>query len=365
MKYKLLGKSGLRVSELCLGAMTFGEDWGWGSSKEESRAIFDAFAEAGGNFIDTANFYTKGTSEKYVGEFVRDERDKWVVATKYTLNTSENGEVNAFGNHRKNMMQAVEASLKRLNTDYIDLLWLHAWDFTTPVEEVMRAFDDLIRQGKVFYIGISDTPAWIVAQANTIANLRGWTEFVGLQIEYSLRERTVENDLIPMAEALGLGVTAWSPLAGGVLTGKHNKGVKEGSRADANDQKIPEKDLKIAEEVVKISNEIGKPPSQIAINWLRQKGDVIPIIGSRKIEQVKENLACLEWELDDKQMKRLDKISEIELDFPHRFLNSSRVQDFAFGGGLRNVTNLSDFAKERMGLNESAENTEKAETQAH
>lgn len=345
MKYKLLGKSGLRVSEICLGAMTFGEDWGWGSSKDESRRIFDVFAEAGGNFIDTANFYTKGTSEKYVGEFVKNERDKWVVATKYSLNTSDDGEVNAFGNHRKNMVQAVEASLRRLDTDYIDLLWLHAWDFTTSVEEVMRSFDDLVRVGKILYIGVSDTPAWIVSQANTLANLRGWTEFVGLQIEYSLRERTVERDLIPMAEAFGIGVTAWSPLAGGVLTGKHNKGNAEGSRMEANKAEIKESDLKIAEAVVKIADEIGKPPSQVALNWVRQKNHVIPIIGSRKIEQVRENLACLDWELSDEQMKNLDEISEIELGFPHRFLNSPTVQDFAFGGALKKINNLTEAAK--------------------
>ena len=349
MKYKLLGNSGLRVSEICLGAMTFGEDWGWGSSKEESRAIFDAYAEADGNFIDTANFYTKGTSEKLVGEFVKQERDKWVVATKYSLTTNP-GEVNSFGNHRKNMRQAVEASLKRLDTEYIDLLWLHAWDFTTPVEEVMRSFDDLVRQGKVLYIGVSDTPAWIISQANTLASWRGWTEFVGLQIEYSLRERTVERDLIPMAEALNIGVTAWSPLAGGVLTGKHNQGNAAGSRMETNKAQIKEEDLRIAEEVVRIADEIGKPPSQVALNWVRQRNHVIPIIGSRKIEQIRENLACLEWTLDAEQMRRLDEISRIELGFPHRFLNSPTVQDFAFGNGMKKIDNLSDRTKRAAGL---------------
>ncbi len=349
MKYKLLGKSGLRVSEICLGTMTFGEDWNWGSSFEESRTIFNAYAEAGGNFLDTANLYTNGTSEKYVGEMIKGDREKWVLATKYSLNTG-NGEINAFGNHRKNMVQAVEASLKRLQTDYIDLLWLHAWDFTTPVEEVMRSFDDLVRAGKVFYIGVSDTPAWIVSQANTLANLRGWTEFVGLQIEYSLRERTVERDLIPMAEALNIGITAWSPLAGGVLTGKHNKGNAEGSRMEANKASLKEEDLRIAEEVVKIADEIGKSAAQVALNWVRQKNHVIPIIGSRKIEQLKDNLACLEWILTDEQMKRLDEISQIELGFPHRFLNSPTVQDFAFGGAMRKIDNLSETAKRGSGI---------------
>jgi len=220
MRYKLLGKSGLRVSELCLGTMTFGEDWGWGSSKEESRKIFNTFLEAGGNFIDTANLYTNGTSEAFLGEFMQGQRARILLATKYT-NSAPVNDPNAGGNQRKNMMQSVEDSLKRLKTEYIDLYWLHIWDAVTPVEEVMRAFDDLVRQGKVLYIGVSDAPAWWVAQANTLAQLRGWTSFVGLQIEYSLIERTPERELLPMAQAFGLTVTAWSPLAGGKLTGKH------------------------------------------------------------------------------------------------------------------------------------------------
>lgn len=204
----------MRVSELCLGTMTFGEDWGWGGSPEDCRKMFEAFAAAGGNFLDTANLYTNGTSERIVGELIAAERERWVLATKYSLSMGEH--VNAAGNHRKNMLQAVDASLKRLKTDYIDLYWLHAWDFTTPVEEVMRTFDNLARAGKILYAGISDTPAWIVAQANTLAALRGWTPFIGLQIEYSLVERTPERELLPMARALGLGVTPWSYPSGKV-----------------------------------------------------------------------------------------------------------------------------------------------------
>src|SRR6202050_5066184 len=201
MRYKLLGKSGLRVSEVCLGTMTFGEDWGWGSSTDESRKVYDAFLEAGGNFIDTANVYTNGTSEKLLGEFMTGHRDRIVLATKYT-NAAPGNDPNAAGNHRKNMMQAVEASLQRLKTDYIDVYWLHIWDQITPVEEVMRGLDDLVRQGKVLYVGISGAPAWWIAQANTLAQLRGWSPFVGFQIEYSLIERTVERELVPMAKAL-------------------------------------------------------------------------------------------------------------------------------------------------------------------
>ena len=223
MRYKLLGRSGLRVSEMALGTMTFGEEWGWGASKEESRKVFDAYAAAGGNFIDTANNYTGGTSERFVGEFIAAEREHFVLATKYTLNM-RNGDPNFSGNHRKNMLQALEASLRRLNTEYIDLYWLHAWDFMTPVEEVMRAFDDMVRQGKVLYIGISDTPAWVVSMANTLADLRGWTRFTGLQIRYNLTDRAAERDLLPMARALDIAVTPWSILGAGVLTGKYNAG---------------------------------------------------------------------------------------------------------------------------------------------
>src|ERR1700724_4733968 len=201
--------------------MTFGDEWGWGSPKAEAQKVYETYREAGGNFIDTANFYTNGTSEKFLGEFMQGHRQSVVLATKYSLAAPGN-DPNAAGNHRKNMMQAMEASLERLQTDYIDLYWVHVWDGITPVEEVMRGLDDLVRQGKVLYVGISDAPAWWVAQANILARLRGWTPFVGLQIEYSLIERTVERELIPMSQAIGLGLVAWSPLSGGVLTGKYN-----------------------------------------------------------------------------------------------------------------------------------------------
>lgn len=334
MRYKLLGNSGLRVSELCLGTMTFGEDWGWGADKEESRAVFRAFAEAGGNFLDTANLYTNGTSETLVGEFVKGDREKWVIATKYSLNTRP-GDVNACGNHRKNLFQAVEASLKRLGTDYIDLLWLHLWDSLTPIEEVMRAFDDLVRMGKVLYIGISDSPAWIVSQGNTLATLRGWTPFIGLQIEYSLKERTPERELLPMAKALNIGVTAWSPLGGGVLTGKYNQPNPVDGRLSMTDQpfQIFDRDLKIAETVLEIAREIGKSPAQVALNWLRNRPNpIIPIIGARRLSQLQDNLACVDFNLTGEQLQRLDNISAISLGFPHELLASQFVRDILLGG---------------------------------
>jgi aryl-alcohol dehydrogenase-like predicted oxidoreductase len=334
MRYQLLGNSGLRVSELCLGTMTFGEDWGWGSSGDESRSILDAFAAAGGNFLDTANVYTNGTSEKFIGEFIREERQRWVIATKYSFCTRP-GDVNAGGNHRKNLIHAVEASLQRLGTEYIDLLWLHVWDAITPIEEVMRALDDLVSSGKVFYIGISDTPAWVIARANTIAEWRGWTPFIGLQIEYSLKERTPERDLLPMAQALDLGVTAWSPLGGGVLTGKYNQSTPVDGRLGMTDQpfQILDRDLKIAETVLAIAGELDRSPAQVALNWIRQRSSgTIPIIGARRLSQVQDNLACLEFSLTEEQMARLNGVSAIDLGFPHEFLQRQFVRDFLFGG---------------------------------
>src|SRR5246500_5155782 len=262
MKYRLLGNSGLRVSEAALDTMTFGEEWGWGSVKDEARKVYDAFREAGGNFIDTANSYTQGTSESFLGEFMKDHRQSMVLATKYST-AARGTDPNASGNHRKNMMQAVEASLRRLQTDYIDVYWVHIWDQMTPVEEVMRGLDDLVRAGKILYTGISDAPAWWIAQANTLATLRGWSPFVGLQIEYSLIERTVERELIPMAEALNLGVTAWSPLSSGVLTGKyHGHGSSEGGRMSSDMVKefMPEEQRarRIVAAVKAVANEVGR-----------------------------------------------------------------------------------------------------------
>jgi len=220
MRYKLLGRTGLRVSELCLGTMTFGEEWGWGASREESRRMFDAFADAGGNFVDTANLYTGGTSEKFVGEFLKGRRERFVLATKYTLNMSPD-DPNGGGNHRKNLVQSLDASLKRLDTDRIDLYWVHAWDGMTPLEETMRALDDAVRAGKILYVGISDAPAWVVSRANTLAELKDWSPFAALQIQYSLADRSPERDLLPMAKALDLAVTPWGVLGGGVLSGKY------------------------------------------------------------------------------------------------------------------------------------------------
>jgi aryl-alcohol dehydrogenase-like predicted oxidoreductase len=337
MRYRLLGNSGLRVSEAALGTMTFGEDWGWGAAKDEARKVYDAFREAGGNFIDTANIYTNGTSESFLGEFMEGHRQSVVMATKYT-NAFPGTDPNAAGNHRKNMMQSVEASLKRLRTDYIDLYWVHIWDQITPAEEVMRGLDDLVRAGKVLYTGISDAPAWWIAQANTLAHLRGWSPFIGLQIEYSLLERTVERELIPMAKALNLGLTAWSPLANGVLTGKyHGQGSSEPGRMSTDMMKglMPERHQtdRIVAAVRTVSDEIGRGMAQVALAWLRYRSvPVIPIIGARKLSQLQDNLASFDLTLSADQLKTLDEASRIELGFPHDFYAREMVRGILYGG---------------------------------
>jgi aryl-alcohol dehydrogenase-like predicted oxidoreductase len=337
MRYRLLGDSGLRVSEICLGTMTFGEDWGWGAAKDEARKMYEAYREAGGNFIDTANLYTMGTSEKFVGEFVRPHRGEVVVATKYT-NALPGKDPNAGGNQRKNMFQAVEASLKRLGTEYIDLYWLHIWDQITPVEEVMRGFEDLIRSGKVLYAGVSDAPAWWIARANTLAELRGWGKFVGLQIEYSLIERTVERELLPMAKALGLTVTAWSPLAGGVLSGKYQAGTQPAEGRYNSDMMKGfkaggDRTEKIVAALTQVARQIGRSAPQVALAWLLTRDQpVIPIIGTRKISQLHDNLAALDVKLDRDQIRVLDEVSAVPLGFPHEFYQQDMVRGFVYGG---------------------------------
>lgn len=328
MRYKLLGRSGLRVSELCLGTMTFGDDWGWGATKAESKKIFDCFAQAGGNFIDTANNYTNGTSEKFVGEFIAADRARFVVATKYTL-TERPDDPNGGGNSRKNMMQTVEASLKRLNTEYIDLLWLHMWDFMTPVEEVMRGLDDLVRAGKVLYVGFSDTPAWVIAQAVTLADARGWARPVAAQFPYSLADRAPERDLMTMARTLDLTVTPWGVLEGGELTGKYNTPGDEPKRSS----EAGPTSLKLAELLVEIGREIGRTPSQVAINWVRQQphAQIVPILGARSEKHIKDNLGCLEFTLSAEYMQRLTDANKLSLGFPYSFLYGDHVRGLIFG----------------------------------
>lgn len=312
--------------------MTFGTEWGWGADKDTSKKIFDTFANAGGNFLDTANRYTEGTSERWLGEFIQSDRHHFVVSTKYTLR-DRTGDPNYAGSHRKNMMRSVEESLRRLNTDFIDIFWVHAWDRTVPSDELMRGLDDLVRQGKVLHLGVSDTPAWVVSQANTLAELRGWTAFAGLQIEYSLIQRAAERELLPMAKALNLAITPWGAIGGGALTGKYLKG--ESGRVVEHSARRSERANAIAAKVLEVSEQIGAPPAQIAINWTRQRDPqqhIIPLVGARNAEQLEDSLGCLNFVMPADAIAALDAASAIELGFPHDFLNSENVKELVYGG---------------------------------
>ncbi len=330
LRYRLLGPSGLRVSEICLGTMSLGERWGFGADAATSHAVLDAYAEAGGNFLDTANHYHGGETEEIVGRWLAGKRDRAVVATKYTL-ASDHTDPNSAGNHRKNMVRSVEASLRRLQTDYIDLLWVHAWDDFTPFEETMRGLDDLVRDGKVLYVGVSDTPAWIVSASNVLAELRGWTRFVGLQIEYSLLQRTPERDLLPMAAHFGLSVLAWGPLGAGVLTGKYTRGGENDSlRKQGNEQRGRTSDqaLAVARAVDAIADDLGVTSAQVATAWIAAQGyRFIPIVGARKVAQIVDTLGSTAVKLGSEQLARLDDVSRVELGFPHDFLRSDGVRD--------------------------------------
>ncbi len=331
MKYKLLGRSGLKVSELCLGTMGFGTENGWGADKEASFAIMEKYAEAGGNFLDTANIYKFGTSEKIIGEFINArDRDYFVIATKYSLHDNKTNP-NASGNNRKNMMRSVEASLQRLQTDFIDVLYLHIWDDLTPVDEVLRGLDDLIKQGKVNYAAISDTPAWIVAKGNTMAELMGWSQFVALQVEYSLLQRTPERELLPMAKHFGMTVTPWAPLAGGALTGKYLRGdfgrIKEGSN------RLNENSQQVTKEVIAIAEKLGVEPSHVALKWtMQQPLSVIPIVGATKLSQLEQNLKTVDIIIPEEDMQHLDEVSAIDLGFPMKFFKEENVIMNNYGG---------------------------------
>ncbi len=345
MRYKLFGGSGLRVSELCLGTMAFGEDWGWGASREECARMLTAFAEAGGNFIDTADVYTNGSSERMLGDLLGADRDGFVLATKYTC-ARDPRDPNAAGNHRKNLVAALDASLKRLRTDYVDVLYVHIWDFLTPVAEVMRALDDQVRAGKILYLGISDTPAWIVAQANTLAGQHGWTPFSAVQVQYSLAERTVEREYLPMARMLDLAVTAWAPLAMGVLTGKYSDSASANGDGRltkpemAGAAMLSERNHRIAEAVHEVAAALDATSAQVALAWLLTRpGVVLPIVGARKADQLRENLAAVDLRLEPEQLAQLEEASAIDLGFPHEFINHALGSSFVLGETSRLIAN--------------------------
>ncbi|HHQ13639.1 MAG TPA: aldo/keto reductase [Chromatiales bacterium] len=339
MKYLELGRSALKVSEFCLGAMTFGEEFGIGAPEPECRKIYDAFIEAGGNFVDTANIYNRGTSEKMLGQFIGSGRDYLVLASKYSLNTNPE-DPNAGGNHRKNLVQALDASLKRLQTDYLDLYWVHGWDRSTPLAEMMRALDDQVRAGKLLHIGISNAPAWVVAAANTLAIERGWTPFTAVQLHYNFVERSIEADFPELAELQDMAITAWSPLAGGLLTGKFNADADEAARQGARLQAGPrgartltERNLKLSAELSRIAASLGCSPAQLALAWLRQRMSVpvIPIIGARNLHQLEDNLAAADVELPGDVIDELDRVSAPAQSYPKALLDSEFFQAMMFG----------------------------------
>ena len=339
--YVTLGRSGLLVSPLCLGTMTFGTDWGWGTAEDTSRAIFNHYVDAGGNFIDTADMYVGGKSEEMLGRFIAERalRDKIVLATKFTFN-AQPGNPNAGGNGRKNAIRAIEGSLRRLKTDYVDLYWLHAWDMVTPVEEVVDTFNDLVRAGKIRYYGFSDVPAWYVARAQTLAELQGKERLAALQLEYSLVERNIEHEHVPAALELGLGICPWSPLASGFLSGKYSRsGQTAGGRLETTKnsgnpafEKFTERNWKILDALLDAAKQMGRSPAETALNWVAtQPGVSSTIIGATKIEQLQKNLASIEFEIPREQREKLDQAGALERAHPYMYF-AEPFQGMIHGG---------------------------------
>jgi aryl-alcohol dehydrogenase-like predicted oxidoreductase len=342
MDYYTLGNTGLKVSRLALGTMTFGDDWGWGADEANARQIFDAYLEAGGNFIDTADLYTNGNSERMVGKFVAESnsRDRVVITTKFSYN-AEPGNPNAGGNGRKNILRAVEGSLQRLGTDYIDVYMLHTWDQVTSAEEVMRTLDDLLRSGKVRYVALSDSPAWYVAQAQTLAKERHWEPISTVQLEYSLAERNIEFEYGAMAKALGTGIMVWSPLASGLLSGKYKpseRGEGSGRLATVADSgnpafnKFTDKNWAIVAELEAVAKELDRSMAQVALNWVANRPAVASvIIGATKLHQLQDNLGALDFHIPHDLQQRLDAVSRPDSRFPYTFFEPT-LQGMLNGG---------------------------------
>lgn len=320
MRYTTFGRTGLRVSELVLGAMTFGEQGGVGAPLEECRRILDTYAEAGGNVVDTAINYRGGASEEILGELLAGRRDRFVLATKYTV-TRDAADPNGGGNHRKNLRLSLDTSLRRLRTDHVDVYWVHIWDQHTPIEETMRALDDAVSAGKVLYVGVSDAPAWVVSRANTLAEWRDWTPFAGLQVPYSLINRDAERELLPMATAYGLSVTAWSPLGGGVLSGKY--GAAQPEQARLRRDAITDRDFAVAQAVQEVAGELGATPAQVALAWVRRRTGVLPMLGARTVDQLQDNLGCLDLTLPDEAATRLEAATNFTVGFPADFISQN------------------------------------------
>jgi aryl-alcohol dehydrogenase-like predicted oxidoreductase len=338
MRYRMLGNSGLKVSELCLGTMTFGEESGFGAQQTECLRVFDAYLAAGGNFIDTANIYTSGSSERFLSAFIAPHRQRLVLASKFSM-TTDARDLNAGGNSRKNLHQSLDASLKRLGTDYLDLYWVHAWDGVTPLDELLRALDDAVRAGKILYTGFSNMPAWVVSRAQTLAELRDWSRCVALQLHYSLVERNCERELVPCAQALGMAVTAWSPLAGGLLSGKYAadaaaRAAQPGRLTTTGWGRMffSDRNLAIAATLRQLAERVGRTPSQVALRWLMQRpGNVIPIIGVRTEQQFADLAGACGFTLDDPSMEELDAATRIDLGYPQSLLGGPAGRRMMFG----------------------------------
>jgi len=334
MQYQLLGRSGLRVSQLALGTMTFGPGADWSSSEDEARSVFDCYAQAGGNFIDTANMYMGGESERIVGRLIASDRERFVVASKYANAVPGANNPNAAGSHAKSLRQSLDASLQRLGVDYIDLYFVHWWDFTTPVEEVQRALDDAVSAGKILHIGLSDVPAWVVSRAQTFSDLRGLAPISAMQLEYSLVQRSIEREHLPLSKAHDIGVMAWSPLAGGILTGKYTAaGESNGPRRMDSMQLQPldERNRQIAEALDAIAQRMGAKASQVALAWLMSR-KVIPIIGATRPEQMRENLAAADLDLDEATLAELDAASAFDSGHPYSMLQWDIPMQLGYGG---------------------------------
>ena len=343
MDYYTLGNTGLKVSRLALGTMTFGDDWGWGADEANARQLFDTYVEAGGNFIDTADLYTNGNSERMLGRFIRDSksRDRIVITTKFSY-SADPGNPNAGGNGRKNILRAVEGSLERLNTDYIDVYMLHTWDQITPAAEVMRTLDDLVRSGKVRHVALSDAPAWYVAQAQTLAQERHWEPISTVQLEYSLAERNIEFEYTALAKNLGTSLMVWSPLASGLLSGKYKPSEQGGEGtgrlamlADSGNpafDKFTDKNWAIVAELEQVAQALNRSMAQVALNWVVNRPAVASvIIGATKLHQLQDNLGALEFEIPDELLLRLDTVSRPEMRFPYTFFEPS-LQGMITGG---------------------------------
>lgn len=339
MKYRRLGSSNLKVSELCLGTMTFGEEFGIGAPADECRRVYDAFLAAGGNFLDTADIYNAGTSERILGDFAAADRDYLVLASKYSLNTRSD-DPNAGGSHRKNLVQSLEATLRRLGTEYVDLYWVHGWDGATGMEEVMRALDDQVRAGKILHLGISNAPAWVIAMANTLARERSWTPFTAMQLQYSLIERSIERDYFALARAQDMAITPWSPLAGGLLTGKFDRDAAAPAGEEARlrsserwSRLLQDDNLSVAEAVSATARDMGCSTAQLALAWMMRRSSqcVIPIIGARNLEQLEDNLGAVAIDVPPETIAALDALTEHEPEYPQSLYASEFFQTMMYG----------------------------------